>query len=457
MGQDRAEWGALIVSALGGNGAASSDPASQPILDQMRQAEFATASEVVMRFVFVSAAGVALTVYSADWFGLIWAFVYLLSQTLHYLFLATCRGPERLWQVVVSHIGYALTNVIFVTLPLVLVTGTDAALILSGAFGLSTLVVFLLWRKAPPRSLLPIDLAVHAMIVGWVLWHYLPHADDIAARIAMGLCALAEMTYFAIALYGTTDVRHRLRAAIRREIEAEKLLAMGQLTSSIAHDFNNILTVIRGNLELHGEVRDPEDRARLVANAHAAALRASALVAQLVNFSRRAPLLPVASDAHAVVAEIASMAARTLPAGITVEIESPAHRMPLMVDADRLNAALLNLVINARDAIGERPRGCGRIRIAVTPVQGGATGDAPDSLGPGEYLRFSVIDDGPGMTDEQAARAFDAFYTTKEIGKGSGLGLASAKGFAEQSGGTMTLQSRPGHTVVSLYLPTAQP
>ena len=177
------------------------------------------------------------------------------------------------------------------------------------------------------------------------------------------------------------------------------------------------------------------------------------LVRSWWNISRRAPLLPVASDAHAVVAEIASMAARTLPAGITVEIESPAHRMPLMVDADRLNAALLNLVINARDAIGERPRGCGRIRIAVTPVQGGATGDAPDSLGPGEYLRFSVIDDGPGMTDEQAARAFDAFYTTKEIGKGSGLGLASAKGFAEQSGGTMTLSvSRPVALVVSLYL-----
>ena len=129
MGQDRAEWGALIVSALGGNGAASSDPASQPILDQMRQAEFATASEVVMRFVFVSAAGVALTVYSADWFGLIWAFVYLLSQTLHYLFLATCRGPERLWQVVgLTHPRYALTNVpSSVDAALVLVTGTDAA------------------------------------------------------------------------------------------------------------------------------------------------------------------------------------------------------------------------------------------------------------------------------------------------------------------------------------------
>jgi signal transduction histidine kinase len=437
--------------------AAADETKLQPTLDQMRQAEFAAPVEVLARFGFVSAAGIALTIYTGEVTGLVWAFVYLASQTLHYLFLAGCHGPERSWQIRISHIGYAATNIIFVALPLLLLTGDDIALIIAGAFGLSTLVVFLLWRKAPPRSLLPFDMAVHAVILGVVLWHYIPLVESRAGQVAMIVCALAEMTYFALALWDTTDVRHRLRDAVRREIEAEKLLVMGQLTSGIAHDFNNILTVIRGNLELHDEVHDPEDRRRLVGNAHAAALRASALVAQLTSFSRRAPLLPVPGDAPALVAEVATMAMRTLPPGITVEIEAPVHRMPLVVDADRLHAALLNLVINARDAIAERPQGFGRITIAVSQVQGGIGGDAPPVLDPGDYVRFSVTDDGPGMSEDQAARAFEPFFTTKPAGKGMGLGLASAKGFAEQSGGTMTLESRPGQTVVALYLPLVPP
>jgi signal transduction histidine kinase len=438
----------------GNASAATAATTDQTVLAQMRQAEFASATEVIMRFGFVSAAGVALSAHTGNAIGIAWAAVYLASQGMHYGFLAWCRGPEQPWQVVVSHIGYALRTLVFVSLPLWLMTRPDTALIMAGALGLSALVVFLLWRKPPPRSLLPIDVAVHGLILTVLLWHFLPQAAELSAKIAIAVSAIAQMTYFAMALYGTTDMRQRLSDAAKRGVEAEKLQAIGQLSSGIAHDFNNILTVIRGNLELHAEVTDPEERDRLIGDAQLAAVRASTLVAQLLSFSRRAPLLPVDSDAHAVIAEIAAMAARLLPPGISVLTEGMDRPMTLKVDADRLNAALLNLVLNARDAINETRPGTGRIVISADTVDAAMVGDVPRSLGHGPHIRFAVTDDGPGMTAEQASRAVEPFFTTKPVGKGSGLGLASAKSFAEQSGGAMTITSRPGRTVVALYLPS---
>jgi signal transduction histidine kinase len=420
------------------------------LIQQLMQAEYASATEVVARFSFVALAGGAIQLYTGGGWALAWAGAYLAVQSAHYLFLSSRRGLERRWEVVAAHAGYALTALIFVSYPLALLVGEDPVLKVAAVFGLSTLVVFILWRPAPPRSVLPIDIAVHVIVVAGALGHFLTQLDNPLAQGILVISALAEVSYFTMALYAGTAVRHRLSDATLRGIEAQKMEAMGRLTGGIAHDFNNILTVLRGNLELHDEVGDPEERRRLVAEAHAASLRASALVAQLLSFSRRAQLAPVATDGQAVIAELAAMAARILPAGLRVEALIAPRPMPLRADPDRLNAALLNLVINARDALGGR----GHIVLEAAPADPDDP-DLPEALAPGSYLRFSVTDDGPGLTPEAARRALEPFYTTKPVGQGSGLGLPSAKGFAEQSGGGLTIRSRPGRTVVSIYLPCA--
>jgi signal transduction histidine kinase len=425
------------------------DPAGRSVLAQIRKAEFASMAEVVARFSFIAVAGGAIHVYTGQPAALAWAATYLGLQVLHYGFLVSRRGPERRWEVAVAHLGYGATAVIFVSFPVALLLGDDPVLVAAAAFALATLVVFLLWRPAPPRSVLPIDVAVHGLAVAAALAHFLPALSDPLAQAIVLLCALAEVSYFTMALYSTTAVRHRLGDAALRGIEAQKMEAIGRLTGGIAHDFNNILTVMRGNLELYAEVADPAERARLVAEAHAAALRASGLVSQLLSFSRRAPLAPVGTDAQTVIAELAAMAARVLPARIRVELRTPPAAMPFRADLDRLNAALLNLVINARDAIA----GQGRIVIEAAPADPADDPALPEPLPPGRYLRFSVTDDGPGLSPEAARRALEPFYTTKPVGQGSGLGLPSAKGFAEQSGGGLTIRSRPGETVVSIYLP----
>ncbi|NKX45825.1 sensor histidine kinase [Roseicyclus persicicus] len=429
------------------------EPAGPETLRQIFLLDYSSPVEITARLVLVAIAGTATTLYTGQDWGLIWAAAYIGLHALHRLFLSTRRGPERRWEVVVGHLGYGLINLVYVTLPTALLVTRDPALVASAALGLAAMVVFLLWRPAPPRSLLPIDILLHGGVVVVVIWHVFPMLDAPLAQALLMACALAEFGYFAMALRATTAVRHRLSDAAQRATEAQKMEAMGRLTGGIAHDFNNNLTVLRGNLELYAEVTDEEERRKLVAEAHAAALRASALVGQLLSFARPAPPSPVSTDAGAVVVELARMAARTTPAGISIVPQVPLDAMPLHVDTDRLNAALLNLVINARDALGT----AGRIVIEAAPADPGADPDLPHTLAPGRYLRLSVVDDGPGLSPETARRALEPFYTTKGVGEGTGLGLPSAKAFAEQSGGTLTIRSRPGETAVSLYLPRAAP
>ena len=241
------------------------------------------------------------------------------------------------------------------------------------------------------------------------------------------------------------------RARMEEELrQAQKMEAIGQLTGGVAHDFNNLLTVITGNLEmLERRLPRPED-GELVSEAREAAEMGAQLAARLLAFGRRQPLDPRPVDINALVGGMADLLRRSL--GETVRIETRLARGLPAVSADpgQFENALLNLAINARDAM---PKG-GSLRVATSLAED-APSDAPaGELEAGPYVAVEVADEGTGMPPEVRRRAFEPFFTTKETGRGSGLGLSTVYGFVKQSGGHVQLESEVGSgTTVRLFLP----
>ena len=241
--------------------------------------------------------------------------------------------------------------------------------------------------------------------------------------------------------------RQRTEAAL---LQAQKLEAVGQLTSGVAHDFNNLLTGVLGNLELlERRLKSGESLTRLRA-ARLAAERGARLTHQLLAFSRKQRLAPRPLDLNRLVSEASDMLFRTIGATIRIETVLTDGLWPALVDPTQIELVLLNLAINARDAM---PEG-GRLTIRTANV---SRRDAPSDLPAGEYVLVSVSDTGHGMSEEVLRRAIEPFFTTKEPGKGSGLGLSMVHGVASQSGGGLHMDSRLGRgTTVSVYLPRAR-
>ena len=238
---------------------------------------------------------------------------------------------------------------------------------------------------------------------------------------------------------------------------AQRMESVGQLTGGLAHDFNNLLTVIQGNLQVLDELPDDagnDYRKQLVAAAMRASKRGAELTAKLLAFSRRQVLQPAPIDIAAMFQSLADMLRRTLDQRIRIDVHTAADRPLVLADPSHLESALLNIAINARDAMPEggtltfRAERCGALAREVR-----ATLDDP-SAADDTFVAISIGDTGSGMTEEVRARAFEPFFTTKEAGRGTGLGLASVYGFAKQSRGGVRIDSVPGAgTTITLYIP----
>jgi PAS domain S-box-containing protein len=233
--------------------------------------------------------------------------------------------------------------------------------------------------------------------------------------------------------------------------QSQKLEAIGQLTGGVAHDFNNLLTVIIGALDVLQ--RNPEDirrRDRMLAAAQAAARRGERLTQHLLAFARRQPLNPEICRIDAMVAESESLLRRAVGEGVDLRLDLKAGGRTTLTDSGQFEAAVLNLVVNARDA---SPAGG-----AITVLSRGVDLAEPrGELPAGRYLSVAVRDTGEGMDAETLQRAFEPFYTTKPVGKGTGLGLSQVYGFVRQSGGEVTIESTVGEgTTVTMLLPVRE-
>jgi PAS domain S-box-containing protein len=273
----------------------------------------------------------------------------------------------------------------------------------------------------------------------WLSWTAVPDAGQIyaVARDVTEERASAE----------------RLKATEEALRQSQKMEAVGQLTGGIAHDFNNLLTGIIGSLDLmqaklsKGKTDNIE---RYIGAAMTSANRAAALTHRLLAFARRQPLSPKSVDANQLIASLEDLVRRTIGEGINLEIVPSSKLWSTLCDPNQLESGLLNLAINARDAM---PEG-GRLMIKTKNVRLDGVLESNPALSPGDYICIDVMDTGMGMTSEVVARAFDPFFTTKPIGQGTGLGLSMIYGFARQSNGHVTIDSKPGHgTSIKIYLP----
>ena len=235
--------------------------------------------------------------------------------------------------------------------------------------------------------------------------------------------------------------------------QAQKMEALGQLTGGVAHDFNNMLSIIVGNLDLAMRRLSGEDpRARVyVENALSGARRAAKLTKRLLAFSRLQPLKPQSTDANKCVADMSELLRRTLGEGIELEAVLSGGLWRAIVDVHQLESAILNLVINARDAMD----GVGRLTIETANTElDRAYADAHVEVTPGQYVMIAVTDTGRGMSEGVIAKAFDPFFTTKPSGAGTGLGLSQVHGFIKQSKGHVKIYSEEGKgTSIKIYLP----
>ncbi|WP_407523853.1 ATP-binding protein [Methylobacterium oryzisoli] len=271
--------------------------------------------------------------------------------------------------------------------------------------------------------------------------------------VLLTLTALRRTRRESLALAHLRAETARREASEEQLRQAQKMEAVGQLTGGLAHDFNNLLTIVLGSLELL-QKRMPDADARqhrLMQNAVEGARRAAILTQRLLAFARRQPLDPRPLDANALVSGLSDLLRRTLGETVRLETVLGGGLWRSFADPNQMESTLLNLAVNARDAL---PESGGRVTIETANAHLDEVYAAEHGVAAGQYVLLAVSDNGSGMVPEVLRRAFEPFYTTKDQGKGTGLGLSQVYGFIKQSGGHVKLYSEPGQgTTVKLYLP----
>lgn len=338
---------------------------------------------------------------------------------------------------------------------------------------LTATALLLLWRSAVPTVL---ELWLMVVMVAWLATIIVaavagPHGDDIAfyASQAFDLlaaaCVLGALLWDANRLHGTiaearalAETRDSELARSREEFSrVQRFEAIGQLIGGVAHDFNNLLTVMTGAIDLSLRDSDlsPASR-RVLEMAMLAARRGEKLTSQLLTFARRQVLRPEVLNPNEAVASLESFIARTTGETIRITTELSPVLWPAYLDRAQFETALLNLVLNARDALdGMSPNAPGTVVIGTSnaTVAAGAFDDVPG----GDYVLVKVTDAGVGMTPEVLGHAIEPFFTTKGVGKGSGLGLSQVYGFVKGASGHVRIESTFGEgTTVELYLPKTE-
>src|SRR3954454_10291625 len=354
------------------------------------------------------------------------------------------------------------------------------------------LASFVWWRRGDIMPLFSVVFSTYAIFIAmcgvtrllWIVTLWMPAygmeatIKAVAAVMSLGITAgllrlrprlrtlptriQVERAY--AALEEEVRQRRRAEAMVQRfqEIEvtetqvrqAQKMEAIGQLTGGVAHDFNNILTVITGTIEILGDaVKDRPHLAQITSLISAAAARGADLTQHLLAFARRQPLQPRNTDVNALVVDSAGLLRPTLGEQIEIESMLSPDSAPALIDPSQLSTAILNLALNARDAMPEGGKLTLETRnVVLDEDYAGMNSD----VRPGNYVMIALSDSGTGIPANLLEKVFEPFFTTKEVGKGSGLGLSMVYGFVKQSNGHIKIYSEEGHgTSVKLYLPQA--
>ena len=423
-------------------------------IERLYEIEYGHWRDLGFRFGAVLATAITLYLYTGWERVPVWLGLHFLGQLAHFLFLRNCRHDCTPRDVAIAGTLYCLLVANFLWLPAQMLVSTDPALRVGGAAALGAMLVFLIHRSDQVLGIVLGELAVIAGAMAWIVLSTCAQVTDPGAKFGLYLAGGGLFGYFTNTMLTQRRRRLEAEAAAQRSLQAQKMQAIGQLAGGVAHDFNNILTAVIGNLDLYDVLENPCERDGCVQEARGAALRAADLVRQLLAYARRSPMQIAAHDVGGLLGQLQTLTRRLIPTSIAQRFLPPSSPLSVAVDQTQFLTALVNLVVNARDAM---PDG-GRLEVRAQTVDVVTPRLLADgsSLAPGPYAEITVADTGPGIPPEILRRITEPFFTTKGPGQGSGLGLSMVEGFARQSGGALVIASTPSGTEMALLLPLAE-
>ncbi|MEM8548468.1 MAG: ATP-binding protein [Pseudomonadota bacterium] len=398
-------------------------------------------ADSITRLLVVASVSFALFVATDDPAMLVFGAGYTVLNIILVAYLRSVRPPVSPSALLLAAIGSCIVALWYCGLVIYIAASTDGAFLLLALCGAVGAALHSISRNAEFSLSSYIDFAAAMVSGAGVMTIAAVLAESFWMSVSTLLGGLFVAMYFWLGFRQVISEREALRQKILADVQDQKMQALGQLTSGVAHDFNNLLSIMLVNIELSEENTVDETVRQYLGDARFAAESGAHLVEQLMAFVRKADLNKEEVRLVDVFEPLEALLQRVLPDSITLTMHLKDPECRLEVDSAMLENAVLNLVMNARDAIGEAGG-----KIAIT-----AETDRVDC-----QVRLVVADDGPGMDQETLHRAREPFFTTKGVGEGSGLGLSMANGFAEQSGGELTLTNGDaGGLVAAITLPLA--
>ncbi|NIZ09819.1 sensor histidine kinase [Pseudooceanicola sp. HF7] len=420
-------------------------------LQRLFKIEYQNVAEFFARCVIISGSAIVLFSYTGWVISLFWIVGYLVTHTAYfsYLFLALRSKATRSKSL--GNTLYILLMISFSWMPIYLLQIQDAALHLPATAAILAFMFFMISRAEGQYIIIGVQVLIVSAAAIAIAWRAMHQVDEHVLRAVIVTSEIGLVGYFLQTLLLARKNRLRAEASAKASIEIQKMEAIGRLAGGVAHDFNNLLTVILGNLEIHDLSHDSREKKETLEAARLAAERARGTVQQLLTFARRGEYNPRQSDLCEIAEYCVRLGRPLITKSINLEKEIPPTELPVVVDKSHLTTAILNLIINAKDAMD----GSGTISIIADKFQVDRTIEAADgtTAGPGVFARITVRDTGPGIPNELRSRILEPFFTTKEVGKGTGLGLSMVSGFANQSGGFLQVESSPHGAAFSIALP----
>ncbi|OYU37401.1 MAG: hypothetical protein CFE33_21045 [Pseudorhodobacter sp. PARRP1] len=382
-----------------------------------------------------------------------WTAGFLVAQATYYFFLKTRIPRATQGDETVSGLLFLILMASFLWMPALMICENDRALSICGAALVGCILVFLVRRSDSAPIMVYGEVVVVAIVISVVFLRLIPQFTDPFAKVGLLASGAALLYYFVEAARLSRQLRVEAAEANLRSLQSEKLAAIGRLAGGVAHDFNNNLTAILGHLELLELVEDPGERSASINEASVAAKQAARTVKQLLTFARKDRLSLTHQESAEILDGLVTLTRRLIPTSISIKVEQGSDKQGFMADRAQLLSALINLVVNAVDAM----QGGGELTLSTEVVRLTKALDLADGsrLAADTYVQIKVQDEGGGIPNDILPKVLEPFFTTKPVGKGTGLGLPMALGVSKELGGGLTIATSEKGTSVSILLPAA--